>query len=70
MNIHKTVDFNALVSDRLKLTGADIKAICTEAGMFAIRDEQTCVTQEHFRKAIQKVKERSSEGSGPSNFYC
>jgi len=70
MNIHNSVNFDILVSDRMKLTGADIKAICTEAGMFAIRDGQICVTQDHFRKAIQKVKERSSEGTAPSSIYC
>jgi proteasome regulatory subunit len=69
MNIHGEVDFDLLLNDRKKLTGADIKAICTEAGMFAIRDGQTCVTQQHFRKAIDKVRQRS-ENDVPSNIYC
>jgi proteasome regulatory subunit len=36
-------------------TGADVKAICTEAGMFAIREQRTEVALEHFRSAIAKV---------------
>ncbi|HWG90422.1 MAG TPA: proteasome-activating nucleotidase [Candidatus Thermoplasmatota archaeon] len=35
-------------------TGADIKAVCTEAGMFAIRDDRDYVTMEDFRQAIRK----------------
>jgi proteasome regulatory subunit len=36
-------------------TGADIKAICTEAGMFAIRDKRDTVTRSDFMKATDKV---------------
>ena len=37
-------------------TGADIKAICTEAGMMAIRAERTQVTLADFEAAIRKVR--------------
>jgi proteasome regulatory subunit len=36
-------------------TGADIKAICTEAGMWAIREERDQVTAVDFDRAIEKV---------------
>ncbi|MBN1195618.1 MAG: proteasome-activating nucleotidase [Methanomicrobiaceae archaeon] len=35
--------------------GADLKAICTEAGMYAIREERDTVTHNDFIKAIRKV---------------
>jgi proteasome regulatory subunit len=35
--------------------GADLKAICMEAGMFAIRKERTSITQKDFLSAIEKV---------------
>jgi proteasome regulatory subunit len=38
-------------------TGADIKAICTEAGMFAIRDNRDTVGMLDFERAIAKVLE-------------
>ena len=41
-----------LVGDQA--TGADIKAICTEAGMFAIRDERDAVAVQDFEKSIRK----------------
>ncbi|MDK2987133.1 MAG: proteasome regulatory subunit [Methanothermococcus sp.] len=47
------------LSDVAKLTegcvGADLKAICTEAGMFAIREERDYVTMQDFERAIEKV---------------
>ena len=35
--------------------GADLYAICMEAGMFAIRKESPAITQENFRAAVTKV---------------
>lgn len=35
--------------------GADLYAICMEAGMFAIRKESQSITQENFRAAVTKV---------------
>jgi proteasome regulatory subunit len=37
------------------MSGADIKAICTEAGYFAIRDTRMFITQEDIDKAYEKV---------------
>lgn len=37
--------------------GADLRNVCTEAGMFAIRDERDYVIQEDFMKAARKVAE-------------
>jgi proteasome regulatory subunit len=36
-------------------TGADIKAICTEAGMFAIRENRDMVLMGDFERAVTKV---------------
>jgi len=37
--------------------GADLRNVCTEAGMFAIRAERDYVIQEDFMKAVRKVAE-------------
>lgn len=37
--------------------GADLRNVCTEAGMFAIRDDRDFVTQEDFMKATRKVSD-------------
>jgi proteasome regulatory subunit len=55
MAIREAVDFEALASRCDGATGADIRAICTEAGMWAIREERDSVTAADFDRAIEKV---------------
>jgi proteasome regulatory subunit len=55
MAIRETIDFEALASRCEGATGADIRAICTEAGMWAIREERETVTLADFDRAIEKV---------------
>jgi len=44
-------------------SGAEIRAVCTEAGYFAIRNNREAVVKEDFLKAIEKVKqEEKAEG--------
>ena len=50
-----------LLNSTDEATGADIKAIVIEAGMFAIRDERHSVTTEDFKKAIKKVMENKQK---------
>ncbi len=71
MNIDGEIDFGRLLSVTQDRTGADIKSICTEAGMFAIRDKRTCITEEDFKMAITKVQERGGGRSdAPGGMYC
>jgi len=39
-----------------ELSGAHIRAICTEAGMFAIRRESKTISRRDFKKAIAKIR--------------
>jgi proteasome regulatory subunit len=55
MAIRETIDFESLASRCEGATGADIRAICTEAGMWAIREERDSVTLADFDRAIEKV---------------
>ncbi len=38
-----------------ELSGADIKAVCTEGGLLALRERRMRVTHADFRKAKEKV---------------
>ncbi|KAG0017147.1 26S proteasome subunit rpt4 [Entomortierella chlamydospora] len=49
------IDYEAVVKLSDGFNGADIRNICTEAGMFAIREERDYVVQEDFMKAVRKV---------------
>ncbi|WP_297470897.1 proteasome-activating nucleotidase [Thermococcus sp.] len=54
MNL-KDVDLRIIAELTEGASGADLKAIATEAGMFAIRDRREYVTQDDFLKAVEKV---------------
>ncbi|UCG70979.1 MAG: proteasome-activating nucleotidase [Thermoplasmata archaeon] len=56
MNIAKDVDVEALAAKCDGSTGADIKSVCTEAGMFAIREGRDTVDMGDFEKAVDKVR--------------
>lgn len=62
MNIGKDINLEALAARCDGASGADIKAICTEAGMFAIRDSRDVVTQSDFERAIDKVLSEDHTG--------
>ncbi|MFB6281167.1 MAG: proteasome-activating nucleotidase [Haloferacaceae archaeon] len=65
MNVADDVDYGALAADLDGYSGADIAALATEAGMFAIRDERTVVTQADFEDAHEKIENGEGEGSVP-----
>jgi proteasome regulatory subunit len=56
MNLAEEVDFRSLARRTAHASGADIRAICTEAGMMAIRDDRTTVTSRDFHRAIDKLE--------------
>jgi 26S proteasome regulatory subunit T4 len=37
--------------------GADLRNICTEAGLFAIRDDRDYILEEDLMKAARKISE-------------
>lgn len=50
-------------------TGADIKAMCTEAGMFAIRRDADMIKENDFLDAIDKVMRKAKEKFVDSRLY-
>lgn len=60
MNLQK-VRLKELVPIMENFSGAEIKAVCTEAGYCAIREEREGVTQEDFIQAIDTVKVEEEE---------
>lgn len=55
MSLDDDVDVRLVASLSEGASGADLKAICTESGMFAIREERTTVTMNDFMDAIDKI---------------
>ena len=52
------IDYDAIAKLCEDFNGADMRNVCTEAGMFAIRAERDFVLQEDFMKASRKIKEQ------------
>lgn len=54
---HGEIDYEAVVKLSDTFNGADLRNVCTEAGMFAIRSERDYVIQEDFMKAVRKLSD-------------
>jgi 26S proteasome regulatory subunit T2 len=68
MSLGTDVDLETFVMSKDELSGADIKAICTEAGLLALRERRMKVTQEDFVKAKEKTLYRK-RGNIPEGLY-
>ncbi len=66
MNVADNVDFGQLATMADDASGADIKAICTEAGMFAIRDDRTEIQMNDFSEAYEKIRGEDDTSAGDS----
>ena len=55
MSIDQSIDMEAVAKLCQDFNGADLRNVCTEAGLNAIRNECSSVAQEDFNKAARKV---------------
>ena len=69
LNTEDMIDFKRLVNLTEGATGADIKAISTEAGMFAIRKDAEMIIFNDFLDAISKVMNKIKDASIESRLY-
>jgi len=68
MSLADDVKLEELISVKDDLSGADIKAICTEAGLLALRDRRMKVNNSDFKKAKEKVLYKK-KGGIPESLY-
>lgn len=64
MNIANTVSTQSLAEMTDGMTGAEIKSICMEAGMFCIRDDRTEITMSDFEDAYEKITDETTISPG------
>ncbi|KAK6741683.1 hypothetical protein RB195_009511 [Necator americanus] len=69
MNLAKDVSFEAVMAKEKTMSGAEIKAVCTEAGMLALRAQRKVVCADDFEKAIKNVMLKN-KGGAPEEFYA
>ena len=51
------IDFELVVKMSVGFNGADLRNVCTEAGMIALREERDYVTNDDFIKSVRKMAE-------------
>jgi proteasome regulatory subunit len=74
MALAEDIDFKRLAKVTEGMSGADLKAIATEAGMFAVRKDKELVEMEDFLEAVDKVSmaaetQKMMPGSLPETMF-
>lgn len=68
MSLNPDVELEEFITQKDDLSGADIKAICSEAGLMALRERRMQVQMADFRAARERVLKTKSEGE-PEGLY-
>lgn len=68
MSLNEDVDLEEFINQKDDLSGADIKAICSEAGLMALRERRMRVQMADFRAARERVMKTKTEGE-PEGLY-
>jgi len=63
MNLLRNIDLKIVAEKMNNASGAECKAVCTEAGMFALREKRVHVTQEDFEMAVSKVMKKEGDNN-------
>jgi len=58
MNLLRNIDLHTIAEKMTSASGAECKAVCTEAGMYALRERRIHVTQEDFEMSVSKVMKK------------
>ena len=61
MNLMRGIDLAKISKMMTGASGAESKAVCTEAGMYALRERRIHVTQEDFELAMAKVTKKDTD---------
>ncbi|RAK83620.1 26S protease regulatory subunit 4 [Aspergillus costaricaensis CBS 115574] len=57
------VDLDEFINQKDDLSGADIRAICTEAGLMALRERRMRVQMDDFRAARERIMKTKQDGA-------
>jgi 26S proteasome regulatory subunit T6 len=61
MNLTRGINLKKVAMKMTGASGAESKGVCTEAGMFALRERRIHVTQDDFEMAVAKVLKKDSD---------
>jgi 26S proteasome regulatory subunit T6 len=63
MNLMRGIDLKKIADSMTTASGAEMKGVCTEAGMYALRERRVHVNQEDFEMAVTKVMKKDNEAN-------
>jgi 26S proteasome regulatory subunit T6 len=63
MNLMRGINLKKIADQMTNASGAEMKGVCTEAGMYALRERRVHVTQEDFEMAVTKVMKKDNEAN-------
>jgi 26S proteasome regulatory subunit T6 len=63
MNLTRGINLRKIAEKLGGASGAEVKAVCTEAGMYALRERRVHVSQEDFEMAVAKVMKKDAESN-------
>eukprot|EP00485_Elphidium_margaritaceum_P001067 CAMPEP_0202695892 /NCGR_PEP_ID=MMETSP1385-20130828/9336_1 /ASSEMBLY_ACC=CAM_ASM_000861 /TAXON_ID=933848 /ORGANISM="Elphidium margaritaceum" /LENGTH=395 /DNA_ID=CAMNT_0049351971 /DNA_START=29 /DNA_END=1213 /DNA_ORIENTATION=- len=61
MNLMRNINLKKVAEGMHGASGAECKAVCTESGMFALRERRIHITQADFEMAVTKVMKKDSD---------
>lgn len=61
MNLTRGIDLQKIAEQMPGASGAEVKGVCTEAGMYALRERRVHVTQEDFEMSVAKIMQKDTE---------
>jgi len=62
MNLMRNINLKTVAEKMHGASGAECKGVCTEAGMFALRERRIHITQADFEMAVTKVMKKDGDG--------
>ena len=68
----KRINLSKIIEKTEGFSGAELKATCVEAGMIAIRDDRSQITNDDFLASIKRINEKRSKGGfkdSPEGLY-
>ncbi|KAI7329764.1 hypothetical protein KC315_g5990, partial [Hortaea werneckii] len=61
MNLTRGINLSKIAERMTGCSGAELKGVCTEAGMYALRERRVHVTQEDFELATAKILQKHDD---------
>jgi 26S proteasome regulatory subunit T1 len=68
MSVERHIRFELLARMTPNATGADIRSVCTEAGMYAVRARRKVISEADFLQAVNKVIKEHAKFSATATY--